>query len=156
MKITEKLLKWYGHVIYTIICLKSACLSAFAILARASREMSLTVRIVSQYIPSRVHVSVRPSIFYTRKTLINYHESRPSRIWLLNVPAARPVTMHSATVTVEWPATRRCVDTTAVILIRTDWPKTAKINQSKLRQLEFIHSRLEQCGLGIITWPMRM
>ena len=87
-----------------------------SILARSSREMSLTVHIVWQYILSRVRVSVRPSNFYMRKTLINYHESRPLRIWLLNGPAARPVTMHSATITVELPATRRCVDTTAVIL----------------------------------------
>ena len=41
-----------------------------AILARSSREMSLTVRIVCQYILSRVRVSIRHSIFYTRKTLI--------------------------------------------------------------------------------------
>ena len=35
-----------------------------AILARSSREMYLTVRIVWQYILSRVRVSVRPSIFF--------------------------------------------------------------------------------------------
>ena len=71
--------------------------------------------------------------------------------------SGRPVTMRSATVTVEWLVTLRCVDTTAVILIAGQIDqKTAKINQSKRRQLEFIHSRLEQCGLGIMTWPMRL
>ena len=35
-----------------------------AIIARSSREMSLTVRIVWQYILSRVRVSVRPSISF--------------------------------------------------------------------------------------------
>ena len=151
-------------IIYTILFLKYVCLSVsvrklqVAILARSSCETYLTVRIVWQYILSRVRIPIRPSMhfFYTRKTLINYHESRPSRIWLLNGPAARPVTMSSATATVEWPATLRCVDTSAVILRRTDWQKTAKINQSKRRQLEFIHSRLEQCGSGIITWHMRL
>ena len=120
-----------------------------AILARSSREMSLTVCTVWQpwqYILSWVCVSIRPN---TPKTSINYHESRPSRIWLLNGPAA-PVTMRSAMVTVEWPAIRRCIDTTAVILSRTDWPKRAKINQSKRRQWEFIPSQLEQCGLILL------
>ena len=57
-------------VIYTIILLKSVCLSVgvrklqVVILARSSREMYLTVRIVWQYILSRVRVSVRPSISF--------------------------------------------------------------------------------------------
>ena len=61
--------------IFTIILLKSVCLSVgvrkrqVAILARSSREMSLTVRIVWQYILSRVRVSVRPSIFFTCEKL---------------------------------------------------------------------------------------
>ena len=59
------------------------------------------------------------AFFVHVKTLINHHESRPSRIWLLIGPAV-PVTMRSETVTVEWPATGRCIDTTAVILSRTD------------------------------------
>ena len=42
--------------------------SQTAILARSSREMSLTFRIVWQYILSRVRVSIRPSNFFTRKT----------------------------------------------------------------------------------------
>ena len=37
-----------------------------AILARSYREMSLTVRVVRQYILSRVRVSVRPSKFFIR------------------------------------------------------------------------------------------
>ena len=52
------------NTIYTIIHLKSVCRCS-----PTAREMSLTVRIVWQYIPSRVRVSVRPSIFYMRKTL---------------------------------------------------------------------------------------
>ena len=62
-------------IICTIIVLKSVCLSVgvrklqVAILARSSREMYLTVRIVWKHILSRVCVSVRPSIFYMRKTL---------------------------------------------------------------------------------------
>ena len=58
-------------LIYTIILLKSVGVRKLqvAILARSSREMSLTVRIVWQYILSQVCVSVRPSIFYMRKTL---------------------------------------------------------------------------------------
>ena len=141
-------------IIYTIILLKSVGVRKLqvAILAWSSREMSLTVRIVWEYIPSRVRVSVRPSIFCIReKSSINYHESRPSCIWLLNGQAA-PVTMRSR-LNGQRPVG---AESTVVILSRTDWPKTAKINQSKRRQWEFIHSRLEQCGLGIITWPMRL
>ena len=87
----------FSQLIYTIIPLKSVGVRKLqvAILARSSREMSLTVSIVWQYILSRVRVSVGPSIFFVyAKTAINYHESRSSRIWLLNGPAA-PVTMRS-------------------------------------------------------------
>ena len=144
-----------GHhsVIYTIICIKSVC-------QRSQTAGRNSCSIVSgnvsnwQYILSRVRVSVRPSNFFTGKTLINYHESRPSRIWLLNGPAARPVTIRSATVTVDPSLCRfNCGNS---LISRTDWPKTTKTNQSKRRQLEFIHSRLEQCGFGIITSPMRL
>ena len=57
--------------IYTIICLKSVGVRSLqvAILARSSREMSLTDRILPRYILSRVRVSVRPRIFlYAKKT----------------------------------------------------------------------------------------
>ena len=47
-----------------------------AILARSSWEMSLTVRIVWQYILSRVRVSIRPSIFLYAKNIQNYSEHR--------------------------------------------------------------------------------
>ena len=66
--------------IYTIILHKSVCLSypsvgvrklQVAILAQSSREMSLTDRIVWQYILSRVRVSVRPSNFFLREKLPN-------------------------------------------------------------------------------------
>ena len=58
------------------VCL-SVCLSVSvrkrqgAILARSSREMYLTVRIVWEYILSRVRVSVRPNIFFIREKLQN-------------------------------------------------------------------------------------
>ena len=71
--------------IYTIILHKSVCLSVclsvgvrklqVAILARFSREMSLTVRIVWEYILSRVRVCSAQKKNYPRKTSINYHES---------------------------------------------------------------------------------
>ena len=61
--------------IYTIICLKSVCLSGdvrrmqFAILDRSPREMSQTDRIHPRYFLSRVRVSIRPRIFlYAKKT----------------------------------------------------------------------------------------
>ena len=74
------------EVIYTIILLISVGVRKLqvAILARSSREMYLTVRIVRQYILSRVRASVRPSMFYTRKTSINYREGPLSRKFLLN------------------------------------------------------------------------
>ena len=73
-------------LIYTIILFKSVSVRKrqVAILARSSREMSVTVRIVRQYILSPVRVSVRPSIFYTRETSTNYREGSVSRKFLLN------------------------------------------------------------------------
>ena len=59
-----------------VMCLvlhKSACLSVgvrklqVAILARSSREMSLTDRVLPRYIMSRVRVSVRPSNIFIRE-----------------------------------------------------------------------------------------
>ena len=44
------------------------------ILARSYREISLTVRIVCQYILSRVSVSVRPSNFFYPKNIQNLGE----------------------------------------------------------------------------------
>ena len=61
--------------IYTIILHKSVCLSVgvrklqVAILARSSREMSLTDRILPRYILSRVRVSVLPSNFVSVKNI---------------------------------------------------------------------------------------
>ena len=61
--------------IYTIILHKSVCLSVgvrklqVAILARSSREMSLTDRILPRYILSRVRVSVLPSNFVYAKNI---------------------------------------------------------------------------------------
>ena len=75
------------HVVYNATSTISISMSVsvrkrqVAILARSSREMSLTVRIVWLYILARVRVSVRRRIFYTRKTSIrpNYRDRRPSR-----------------------------------------------------------------------------
>ena len=86
-----------GCHIYTIICLKSVCLSVsvrkrqVAILARSSREMSLTVRIVWQYILSRVRVSVWPSIFYTWKTSKISGKSGGQCVCLFQWVADRPL-----------------------------------------------------------------
>ena len=56
-----------------------------AILARSSREMSLTVRIVWQYILCHEFASqFGLAFFYTRKTYINYRKVRPSLNCLLN------------------------------------------------------------------------
>ena len=58
-----------SHAILLIILLKSVGVRKLqvAIIARSSREMSLTDRIIWQYILSRVRVSVRPSHFFIRK-----------------------------------------------------------------------------------------
>ena len=60
--------------IYTIICLKSVCLSGdvrrmqFAIIDRSPREMSQTDRIHLRYFLSRFRVSIRARIFvYAKK-----------------------------------------------------------------------------------------
>ena len=57
------------NIIYPIICLKSVDFRRLqvVILALSPREMSQTDRILPRYILSRVRVSVRPRIFYTRK-----------------------------------------------------------------------------------------
>ena len=57
------------QLIYTIICLKSVNVRKVqvAILARLPREMSQTDRILPRYTLSRVRISFRPRIFYTRK-----------------------------------------------------------------------------------------
>ena len=125
----EYLTHFAGHrpvCIYTIILHKSVCVSVgvrklqVAILARSPREMSLTDRILPRYILSRVRVSVRPSNFVYAKNN-NKLQQKPTFAYLtVEWTSGRPVTMRSATVTVEWPAIRRCVDTTAAILIRTD------------------------------------
>ena len=59
--------------IYTIICLKSVCLSGdvrtmqFAILAQSRREMSQTDRILPRYFLLRVRISIRPRYFLNAK-----------------------------------------------------------------------------------------
>ena len=59
-----------------------------AILARSSREMSLTVRIIRQYILSRVRVSVRPRIFLYTKNIQNLGEiGWLARVVYFNDPA---------------------------------------------------------------------
>ena len=68
--------QFYAVPIYTIILL-NVCLSMFAILARSSREMSLTVRIDRQYILSQVRVSVRPRILLYVKNIQHLGEIGP-------------------------------------------------------------------------------
>ena len=83
-----KSLIWHYNSIYTIICLKSVDVRRLqvAILARSPREMSQTDRILPRYFLSRVRVSVRPRIFYTRKKLPNH--SRPNH-WPSAPPTVR-------------------------------------------------------------------
>ena len=62
---------------------------------------------------------------------------------------------------VEWPATRRCVDTTAVIAYLAGQIDQNNENQpvetTTIRVYNFLlYSRLEQCGLGIFPWPMHL
>ena len=139
------------EIIYTIICLKSVCLSVWrrsqtagrnscsiASGARSAREMSQTDRIVWQYILSRVRISVRPSIFFIReKTSLNYRECRVSRIWLLN-EKGRNAGLAGDRSTVSGKHTRAFNGHSTDRLSQHD-----ENNKSKRRQREFIHSRLE-------------
>ena len=94
---------------YTIILLKSVAVRKrqVAILARPSREMSLTVRIDWKHFFSRVRVSDRPSncFLYAKNTKM-YREDRISRNCLLNeqasAPSKRGITPVTATT---WAAT---------------------------------------------------
>ena len=85
--------------IYTIICLKSVCRSTFAdcrsqfLLDRLGRCLKLIVSYLGTSSPEFAS-QFGLAFFYTRKTSINYHECRVSRIWLLNGPAT-PITMRS-------------------------------------------------------------
>ena len=111
----------YLYCIYTIILHKSVSLSVgvrkrqVAILARSSREMSLTDRILPRYILSRIRVSVRPSNFLNAKN-INKLPQKPNFPYL-TVELTSGATGHNtlSDVNVEWPATRLCINTTAVI-----------------------------------------
>ena len=129
------------------VCL-SVCLSVgvrklqVAILARSSREMSLTVRIVWHPVTSS-SLRVRPSIFLYVK---NIHK-----------PSRRP---SLAQVSIEWNGAWLAGDRSTVSGKNTSgWcghssdrlSQHGKNNKSKRRQREFIPLRLEKCGLGIIT-----
>ena len=122
--------------IYTIILLISVGVRKLqvAILARSTREMSLTVRIVWQYILSWVRASIRPSIFLSAKNIF-----RLSRMPTLGQVAVEWTngTGNNA-VTVEWPATSEPQQSLRYYLAVTHWAKTAKINQPKRQQWEFI------------------
>ena len=60
------------------------------IIARSSREMSLTDRILPKYILSRVRISVRPSNFFIREKLPNYRGTRVAyACWLFQWPCYR-------------------------------------------------------------------
>ena len=147
-----ELVALYG--IYTIIlqsicqCSQTAGRNSCSIVSGDISNCSyrLTVHpVTSSRLSSTYHFCIRE--FF----LINYRVDRPSRIWLLNGPAA-PLTMRS------WLNGRRphgAARTTAVILRRDRLIQNSETTSRKGRQREFIPSRLEQCGLGIITWPMR-
>ena len=76
-------------IIYTIILLKSVGVRKLqvAILARSSREMSLTVHIVCHYILSRVRVSLRPRNFLYANNFQNLGEIGWPALVRLNDPA---------------------------------------------------------------------
>ena len=84
-----------------------------AILARSSREMSLTVRIVGQYILSRVRVSVRPSIFLYAKIPQNLGETWPPVPVFISKASDPLLSPAERAVTVGWHRIaiqrRRCV-----------------------------------------------
>ena len=118
--------------------------------------MSLTDRILPRYILSRVHDSVRPSnVLYAKNN--NKLPRKPTFAYLIVELTSGAAGHNTLSDGHGWIASDpslcryNCGNS---LLSRTDWPKTTKINQSKQRQLEIIHSRLEQCGLEIITWPM--
>ena len=106
--------------------------SQTAILARSSREMSLTFRIVWQYILSRVRVSIRPSNLFTQKTSKS----------IANTNFIEAPNGHCSPVTVD-----RSPSTTFMIgenndhivpsmVAASDCAKTGKCNKSKRRQRE--------------------
>ena len=68
--------QFYAAPIYTIILL-NVCMLMFAIIARSSQEMSLTVRIDREYILSQVRVSVLPRIFVYVKNIQHLGEIEP-------------------------------------------------------------------------------
>ena len=112
----------FSQLIYTIIPLKSVGVRKLqvAILARSSREMSLTVSIVWQYILSRVRVSVGPSIFFVYAK--NSHKLSRKPI-LAHLAVEWTSGTGNNAVTFEWPAsaTRR-----SRINCGNTEPKTAK------------------------------
>ena len=77
--------------LYPIICLKSVDVRRLqvAILARSPREMSQTDRILPRYFLSRVHASVRPIIFYTRKNYKNTVSARSLTVSATTVRTAQ-------------------------------------------------------------------
>ena len=142
--------------IYTIILLKSVGVRKLqvAIIARLSREMSLTVRIVWQYILSPVRVSIRPSIFLYAKNIQNYCEYRVSHAsGQLNRTSEAGNCGHGST-----PPTRRSgnelsCDNILWSRLIASGPSERRQHErrqherrqlrSKRRQREFIPSRLE-------------
>ena len=121
------------RTIYTIILLTSVCLSVLAnsrsqfLLDRLGRCLKPFVGLSTENIPCYELVSqFGQAIFYAINTH-NYRESRVARaIAYLNEAAPG----HCSPVTVD---------------------RSGKCNKSKRRQREIIPSRLEKCGLGIIT-----
>ena len=115
--------------IYTIIFLNCQV----TILARSSREMSLTVRIIWQYILSRVRVSIRPSIFLYEKNMTKLPR-KPTFAYLTVEWTSGAAGYNALSDGHGWMARDpslcryNCVNS---LLSRTDWPKTTKANQSK-------------------------
>ena len=120
--------------------------------------MYQTVRIDWRSILSWVCASVRPRTFLcTRKTPKNYRGNWVLRKCLLNEPASEPRVgnaCHGWSIARDQPE-RQTMSGDNSGHTGDRLSQTAKSNKSKRRQ-EFIPSRIEKCGLGIITLPIRL
>ena len=130
---------WYNTnycIIYTIICLKSVCLSAFAncrsqfLLDRLGKCL-LTVRIVWQYILSRVRVSVRPSIFLYAKNFQN--------LWEIGWPVHLFISMSRRSAIVS-PASERVRPTTTESWLGAPKQRTATVVCGGVHECAYIRA----------------
>ena len=133
-------------IIYTIICLKSVCLSVcLATFADCRSQFLLDrlgrcLKLIVSYRGTSSHEFASQfglEFFYTRKTYINYSECRPSLNCLLN-EKGRNAGLAGDRSTVSGKHTRAFNGHSTDRLSQHD-----ENNKSKRRQREFIHSCLE-------------